>query len=121
MLFILLDAREPVFWIISLPWCSVLSSGLNPIYHDYARCIHCGLCPEYCPTYRLWNLEADSPCGRIHQIIHVEQNDFRVTDSFVDYLDNCFDCRASVNLCPSAVEYAKLAEHVRVESKRTTS
>jgi len=30
------------------------------LYEDYARCIHCGLCLNACPTYRLWNLEADS-------------------------------------------------------------
>ena len=72
MLFILLDAREPVFWIISLPWCSVLSPGLNPIYHDYARCIHCGLCPEYLPDLPAMESRSgfatrpdspDDPCG----------------------------------------------------------
>ena len=57
--------------------------GLQPIYEDYARCIHCGLCLNACPTYRLWNLEADSPRGRIRQMIHVEQGDVPVTDSFV--------------------------------------
>src|SRR5437016_9191467 len=43
--------------------------GQTPVYEDYARCIHCGLCLNACPTYRLWNLEADSPRGRIHQMI----------------------------------------------------
>ena len=87
--------------------------GLTPVYEDYARCIHCGLCLNACPTYRLWNLEADSPRGRIHQMIHVEQGNAPVTDSFVDHIDKCLDCRACETACPSGVEYGKLVEHAR--------
>src|SRR2546430_4692773 len=61
--------------------------GQTPVYEDYARCIHCGLCLNACPTYRLWNLEADSPRGRIHQMIHVELDQQPITDSFVDHID----------------------------------
>ena len=117
--------------------------GQTPVYEDYARCIHCGLCLNACPTYRLWNLEADSPRGRIHQMIHVAQselNDSRgsglqprhysakvgasaseelqsagspITGSFVDHIDKCLDCRACETACPSGVEYGKLVEHAR--------
>ena len=92
--------------------------GLIPIYEDYARCIHCGLCLNACPTYRLWNLEADSPRGRIHQMIHVEQGDVPVTDSFVDHIDKCLDCRACETACPSGVEYGKLVEYARARIER---
>lgn len=92
--------------------------GLIPVYEDYARCIHCGLCLNACPTYRLWNLEADSPRGRIHQMIHVEQGDVPVTDSFVDHIDKCLDCRACETACPSGVEYGKLVEYARARIER---
>ena len=92
--------------------------GLIPVYEDYARCIHCGLCLNACPTYRLWNLEADSPRGRIHQMIHVEQSDVAVTDSFVDHIDKCLDCRACETACPSGVEYGKLVEYARARIER---
>jgi glycolate oxidase iron-sulfur subunit len=92
--------------------------GLIPVYEDYARCIHCGLCLNACPTYRLWNLEADSPRGRIHQMIHVEQADVPVTDSFVDHIDKCLDCRACETACPSGVEYGKLVEYARARIER---
>jgi glycolate dehydrogenase iron-sulfur subunit len=92
--------------------------GPAPVYEDYARCIHCGLCLNACPTYRLWNLEADSPRGRIHQMIHVELGNFPVTDSFVDHIDKCLDCRACETACPSGVEYGKLVEHARARIER---
>src|SRR6202171_3276205 len=92
--------------------------GLHPVYEDYARCIHCGLCLNACPTYRLWNLEADSPRGRIRQMIPVEQNELPVTDSFVDHIDKCLDCRACETACPSGVEYGKLVEHARARIER---
>jgi glycolate oxidase iron-sulfur subunit len=87
--------------------------GPAPIYEDYARCVHCGLCLNACPTYRLWNLEADSPRGRIHQMMNVSQAGTPITDSFVDHIDKCLDCRACETACPSGVEYGKLVEDAR--------
>jgi glycolate oxidase iron-sulfur subunit len=116
--------------------------GQNPVYEDYARCVHCGLCLNACPTYRLWNLEADSPRGRIHQMTHIWQTENAksaqpepantkqsapadsthlrgtITASFVDHIDKCLDCRACETVCPSAVEYGKLVEHARAIIER---
>lgn len=92
--------------------------SLVPVYEDYARCVHCGLCLNACPTYRLWNLEADSPRGRIHQMIQVEQNDQPISDSFVEHIDKCLDCRACETACPSGVEYGKLVEYARARIER---
>jgi glycolate oxidase iron-sulfur subunit len=92
--------------------------GLQPVYEDYSRCVHCGLCLNHCPTYRLWHLEADSPRGRIYQMIRVEQGDAPVNVSFVEHIDKCLDCRACETACPSGVEYGKLVEYARARIER---
>jgi glycolate oxidase iron-sulfur subunit len=87
--------------------------GAVPVYEDFARCVHCGLCLNNCPTYRLWQLEADSPRGRIRQMILVGNGELPLSDSFVDHIDKCLDCRSCETACPSGVEYGKLVEHAR--------
>jgi glycolate dehydrogenase iron-sulfur subunit len=87
--------------------------GAIPVYEDYARCVHCGLCLNHCPTYRLWQLEADSPRGRIRQMILVKDGQLPMSSGFVDHIDKCLDCRSCETACPSGVEYGKLVEHAR--------
>jgi glycolate oxidase iron-sulfur subunit len=89
--------------------------GIIPIYEDYARCVHCGLCLNHCPTYRLWQLEADSPRGRIRQMILVKEGQLSLSSGFVDHIDKCLDCRSCETACPSGVEYGKLVEHARAK------
>jgi glycolate oxidase iron-sulfur subunit len=88
-------------------------AGVVPIYEDYTRCVHCGLCLNHCPTYRLWQLEADSPRGRIRQMILVNEGQLPLSGVFVDHIDKCLDCRSCETACPSGVEYGKLVEHAR--------
>jgi glycolate dehydrogenase iron-sulfur subunit len=87
--------------------------GTVPVYEDYARCVHCGLCLNHCPTYRLWQLEADSPRGRIRQMILVNEGQAPLSSGFVEHIDKCLDCRSCETACPSGVEYGKLVEYAR--------
>ena len=94
---------------------SGFSATDKPLYEDYSRCIHCGLCLNHCPTYRLWGEEADSPRGRIRQMLLVDQGRLELGERFVTHIDRCLDCRACETACPSGVEYGKLVELARAQ------
>ena len=70
------------------------------------ECVHCGLCLDFCPTYRLLGHEADSPRGRIYQIRQVYEGKVSADDeNFREHIYACLDCRACQTACPSGVQY----------------
>ena len=92
--------------------------GMIPVSEDYSRCVHCGLCLNHYPTYRLRQLETDSPRGRIRQMMLVNEGQLPVSEGFVDHIDKCLDCRSCETACPSAVNYGMLVEHARARIER---
>ena len=91
----------------------------RPTWDLYSRCIHCGLCLQACPTYRVLGREADSPRGRIYQILQVDAGNLAIGDSFVTHLDRCLGCRACETACPSGVQYGRILERARFEIEST--
>ena len=82
------------------------------------RCVHCGLCLPYCPTFSLLGTEMDSPRGRIVLIKSLAEGRIVLTESAKTHLDLCLGCRACETVCPSGVPYGQLIEAARVEIER---
>src|SRR5262245_28462342 len=77
------------------------------------ECIHCGLCLQACPTYIELGREADSPRGRIYLMRAQQRGVMAVSESFVQHISACLDCRGCESACPSGVPYGELVEKAR--------
>jgi glycolate oxidase iron-sulfur subunit len=82
---------------------------------DLMRCIHCGLCLQQCPTYRIIGMEADSPRGRLHLIRDVAEKQRNLSADVVKHLDLCVSCQACETACPSGVKYGHLLGLARAQ------
>jgi glycolate oxidase iron-sulfur subunit len=60
-------------------------------------------------------LEADSPRGRIRQVLEVDAGRMAIGDTLALHMDRCLGCRACESACPSGVEYGRILERVRAE------
>src|SRR5215467_3883109 len=79
------------------------------------RCVHCGLCLAYCPTFSILGTEMDSPRGRIFIVKSLAEGRLKLGDATVSHLDLCLGCRACETVCPSGVPYGQLIEAARAE------
>ncbi|MBK7643134.1 MAG: 4Fe-4S dicluster domain-containing protein [Planctomycetes bacterium] len=83
---------------------------------DYAKsldCVHCGLCLNTCPTYRLTGREPSSPRGRIHLMRSLAEGEIQADADFAHEMDFCLLCRHCESVCPSGVKFGALMEHTR--------
>ncbi len=69
--------------------------------------MHCGLCIETCPTYKVSGIESDSPRGRLLLMRAVHEDRLELSD-IQPALERCVQCHACESSCPSNVDYSGL-------------
>src|SRR4030081_2943651 len=89
-----------------------------PADDDLSTCVHCGLCLNYCPTYRVTGLETESPRGRLYLMTQWKRGGLPFTDQLAEHIDLCLGCRTCEAVCPSGVPYGRIIEHGRAEVER---
>src|SRR4029077_18995599 len=60
---------------------------------DLATCVHCGLCLDACPTFRVTGLETESPRGRIYLMTQWKRGTMPFDEEQVKHVDLCLGCR----------------------------
>ena len=82
---------------------------------DLATCVHCGLCLDACPTFRVTGLETESPRGRIYLMTQWKRNNMAFDEEQVKHIDLCLGCRTCEAVCPSGVPYGRIIEAGRAD------
>jgi glycolate oxidase iron-sulfur subunit len=82
-------------------------------------CVHCGFCLPTCPSYAVFENEADSPRGRILLMRVGHEEGSEISPEMVTHFDRCLGCMACVTACPSGVQYDKLIERTRPQLERS--
>jgi glycolate oxidase iron-sulfur subunit len=82
-------------------------------------CVHCGFCLPTCPSYAVFEDEADSPRGRIVLMRIGHEEGATISEEMVTHIDRCLGCMACVTACPSGVQYDKLIERTRPQLERS--
>lgn len=73
------------------------------------------MCLPSCPTYGIFQNEAESPRGRISLIQAVAQQSLETTSSLKRHLDHCLGCRTCEKLCPAQMNYGELLDKARAD------
>ena len=77
------------------------------------QCVKCGLCIPHCPTYKVFNIEPESPRGRITLMQGYCGDMLNYSEKLEERLQHCLSCRACEAACPAQVEYGTMIDHAK--------
>ncbi len=100
------------------PYSPAFNGPDAPTDDDLSTCVHCGLCLNYCPTYRVTGLETESPRGRISLMAAWKDGSLEFDKELARHIDLCLGCRTCEAVCPSGVPYGRIIEGGRSEVER---
>jgi glycolate oxidase iron-sulfur subunit len=87
----------------------------GPYIPEAGECMRCGQCVSSCPTFRLFQIDEETPRRRIRTISKVLVENLPISDDERHHLDNCTQCRACETVCPSGMAYGQLFDLARAQ------
>lgn len=87
------------------------SSG--PYIPEAGECMRCGMCVSNCPTFRLFQIDEETPRRRIRSISKLLVENQFLSDAERQHLNNCLQCRACEPACPSHMAYGELFDQAQ--------
>jgi len=82
---------------------------------DTDLCVMCGMCIPHCPTYQLYQTEAESPRGRISLIQSIANKQLSPNKKVIQHIDHCLGCLNCQTICPSQVPFGKIIDEFRTQ------
>lgn len=74
------------------------------ILEETMKCVRCGACKTYCPTYIDGLSEALSPRGRVILIRNLIESRLRPSESLIEDIYSCLLCDACKDQCPLKID-----------------
>jgi glycolate oxidase iron-sulfur subunit len=93
------------------------SVGSGPYIPDAGECMRCGMCVSSCPTFRLFQVDEETPRRRLRTISKILVENQQISADERRHLDNCLQCRACETVCPSRMAYGQLFDQAQVQLK----
>jgi len=82
---------------------------------DTDLCVMCGMCIPHCPTYKLYQTEAESPRGRISLIQSINSQHLSPSKKIIRHIDHCLGCLNCQTICPSQVPFGNIIDDFRTQ------
>lgn len=89
----------------------------GPYLPSASECLRCGLCVSHCPTYKLFQDDAQTPRNRVRTIEKVLDNQTISTEQ-TEALNACLLCRACEPACPSKMAYGYFFDQAQAKLEK---
>lgn len=86
---------------------------IAPYIPEASECMRCGMCVSACPTFKLFQIDEETPRRRIRTISKILVENLAISAEERMHLDNCLQCRACEAICPSRMAYGLLFDQAR--------
>lgn len=90
----------------------------DTVYHkELSKCVRCGACKTFCPTYLQTMNETFGARGRVTLLGELEEDRLPPTKNLAEKIFSCMLCEACKGLCPTGINIPEIVYQGRVRLK----